>query len=170
MSRDRIRPRFRWSAGGVTSDQRTASEAPTLALTVFVTAIVEIWFAVPAGFALGLHPVLVWVLTVCGSLVSVVTVGTAGDRFRSWLVARGHGFMSGTSRVHRLWVRYGVIGWGLVSPLLVAPAMGTALGLALGAPKRRLLTWMFGGVLIWTTILVTAGVLGIHAFNVVTKG
>jgi len=31
----------------------------------------------------------------------------------------------------------------------------------LGAPKRRLLVWMFAGVMLWTSILVGAGIIGL---------
>jgi hypothetical protein len=67
-----------------------------------------------------------------------------------------------TGRIYGIWIRFGVPGWGLASPLLVAPAMGTAIGLLLGAPRGRLLMWMAAGVVIWTTILVTAGALGVQ--------
>jgi len=43
----------------------------------------------------------------------------------------------------------------------MSPPMGTAVALMLGAPKRRLLVWMFAGVMVWTTILVTAGIIGL---------
>ena len=55
---------------------------------------------------------------------------------------------------------FNVIGWGLASPLVFAPPLGTAIGLALGAPRRRLLAWMAVGSVLWTTILVGAGVIG----------
>ena len=67
-----------------------------------------------------------------------------------------------TGRTYGIWVRFGVPGWGLASPLLVAPAMGAAIGLLLGAPRGRLLVWMSAGVVIWTSILVIAGMIGVH--------
>ena len=42
----------------------------------------------------------------------------------------------------------------------MTPPMGTAVALMLGAPRRRLVAWMFGGVLVWTSILVVAGLIG----------
>jgi polyferredoxin len=135
-------------------------------LTVFGLAIIELWFAVPTGFALGLDPVLIWVATVCGSVLGVTVVAVGGDRLRSWFLRRrGRDIVSGGGRLYRLWVRYGVIGWGLVSPLLVAPPMGTAIGLALGAPRRSLLISVSAGAVLWTTILVGAAALGINAVH-----
>lgn len=119
----------------------------------------EIWAAVPAGLALGLAPPIVWILTVTGSLVSVTVVATTGAALRDRLT-RNRTAAARTGRLYRLWVTHGVAGWGLVSPLVMAPPMGTAVGLLLGAPKRALLAWMSAGIVLWTTILVIAGTIG----------
>ncbi len=138
-------------------------------LAVFGVAIVEIWFAVPTGLALGVPAPIVWIMTVAGALVSVALVASAGDAFRGWLMRRRR--KDGTprkGRIYGIWLRYGVPGWGLVSPLFMAPPMGTAVALVLGAPKRRLMVWMFAGVLLWTSILVFAGIVGmslVHAIR-----
>src|SRR5436190_20823942 len=120
-------------------------------LAVFGLATIEIWFAVPAGLALGVPPLALWLATVAGALVSVSVVAFAGDALRAWLVRRRGGkVLSGQGRLYDIWVRYGVVGWGLASPLVFAPPMGTAIGLVLGAPRRRLLAWMLAGTVLWT--------------------
>jgi hypothetical protein len=135
-------------------------------LPVFALAVVEIWAAVPAGLALGQSPAIVWATTVTGSVIGVTIVATAGSALRTWLARRGHRRLtSGTGRLSRLWAAYGVIGWGLLSPLFMAPAMGTAVALVLGAPRRRVLIVMCTGVLIWTTLLVAAGTAGIEVLR-----
>ncbi len=104
---------------------------------------------------------LIWVLTVAGAILSVSLVALTGDALRSFLVRRrGKDWPNRSGRIYGVWVRYGVPGWGLVSPLFMAPPMGTAVALMLGAPKRRLMGWMFTGVVLWVTILVTAGIVG----------
>lgn len=139
------------------------------ALSVLGLAVVEIWGAVPVGLALGLPPLLVWVLTVIGSLAGVCAVAVAGEAVRAWLVRRrGASTTAGKGRLYQVWVRYGVVGWGLVSPLVFAPAMGTAIAIALGAPRRRLLAWMTAGVIVWTSILVIAGDLGLRAIHILS--
>ncbi len=131
-------------------------------LAVFGVGFIEIWFAVPTGLALGLPAPIIWIMTVAGSMTSVTLVAFAGDALRGWLVRRrGQDWPAKTGRIYRVWVRYGVPGWGLVSPLFMTPPMGTAVALMLGAPKRRLVVWMFAGVMLWTTILVVAGIIGL---------
>ena len=131
-------------------------------LTVFGLATIEIWFAIPAGLALGVPPLALWLATLAGSLLSVTVVAFAGDLLRTWLIRRrGGSVISGRGRLYGIWVRYGVIGWGIASPLVFAPPMGTAIGLVLGAPRSRLLAWMAAGTVLWTTILVGAGMIGL---------
>jgi len=133
---------------------------------VFGLAFIEIWFAIPTGLALGLAPWLVWTLTIAGSLTSITVVAVGGNRFRRWLTARRRGWLAARSgRIYRIWLRFGVPGWGLLSPLLVAPPMGTAIGLVLGAQRGRLLVWMAAGVIAWTTILVLAAVIGVQVIQ-----
>lgn len=133
---------------------------------VFGLAVVEIWAAVPAGLALGLPGLAIWVVTIVGSLVGVGVVLVAGVRIRDWLGrVRGGDREPRTGRLARVWTRFGVVGWGLVSPLVMAPPMGTAVGLVLGAPKVRLLVSMTAGVVVWTSILVLAGSAGVAVLH-----
>jgi len=47
--------------------------------------------------------------------------------------------------------------------------MGTAIGLVLGAPRSRLLAWMAAGTVLWTTILVGAGMIGLDLVHTVWR-
>jgi len=80
-------------------------------LTVFGLATIEIWFAVPAGLALGVPPLALWLATLAGSLLSVTVVAFAGDSLRTWLIRkRGGGVIGGRGRLYRIWIHYRVIG------------------------------------------------------------
>ena len=125
--------------------------------------MIEIWVAVPAGLAFGLAPALVWMLSSVGSVSAVVAVGFGAHGLRRWLTRGRRPWMAARAgRLFGLWVRFGVPGWGLVSPLFVAPAMGMAIGLLLGGPQGRLLRWMVAGILLWTSLLVLAGTIGLR--------
>jgi len=133
---------------------------------VFGLAILEIWAAVPTGIALGVPPPAVWLLSVTGSLVGVAVVALGGASLRVWLGRRrGNLTVSRRGRLYRVWLRYGVPGWGLLSPLVMAPAMGTAIGLLLGAPKGKLMGWMSAGVVLWTSCLVIAATVGLSVIH-----
>jgi len=133
-------------------------------LSVVAIAVVELWGAVPAGIAMGLPAPLVWAATLCGALLGIGVVVVAGDRVRTWLVDRfGHGGAREGGRLRRLWDRYGVIGWGLVAPLLLGAPLAAAIGVALGAARGRLVFWLGVGAVVWTTVLTVAVSLGAEA-------
>ena len=103
------------------------------ALGVAAVAVLELWAAVPAGFALGLPAPLVGAATFAGALLGITVVVLAGDRLRAWLVDRfGHGGAREGGRLRRVWDRYGVIGWGLLAPLLLGAAL--AMGVLASSP------------------------------------
>ena len=101
---------------------------------VFGLAILEIWAAVPTGIALGVPPLAVWLLTVTGSLVGVAVVALGGASLRAWLGRRrGNLTVSRSGRLYRVWLRYGVPGWGLLSPLVSSSLAKHTKGLSQGA-------------------------------------
>lgn len=131
-------------------------------LAVFALALVELWAAIPAGLALGLNPLLVVLGASAGAILGTVTVTLTGDRLRNWLVRR-HSKNKNPRQpglVARMWQRHGLIGLGLLAPLLTGAPIGAALGLSLGAPAGRLIVWMSLGIVFWAAILTVAGTLG----------
>lgn len=132
--------------------------------TVFIASAVEIVAGVPLGLAMGLHPVLIAVISACGSVVSVVAVVLVGEAARSRLVTRLQHKPQGkrAQAVRRVWDRYGVVGLGLLSPLLTGSPLGAGIALALGAPGRRTLAWFSLGGVFWSITLTTLGALGVE--------
>lgn len=127
---------------------------------------VELWAAVPAGIAIGLPTPLVWAATLCGAWLGIAVIVVAGDSLRTWLVDRfGHGGADEGGRLRQLWDRYGVIGWGLIAPLLLGGPLAAAIGVALGAARGRLVFWLGMGAAVWTTVLVVAVALGAEAVS-----
>src|SRR3972149_7629540 len=60
-------------------------------VTVFGLGAVELWAAIPAGLALGLHPIATGVASALGAITSGLVVAPLGDRARAWLGARPGG-------------------------------------------------------------------------------
>ncbi len=124
---------------------------------------VELWAAIPAGLTLQLHPVAVGVAAAIGAIVGAVAVVVLGERVRSWLLRRHQGNKGDKQHrvIYRVWDRYGVVGLGLLAPLLTGALLGAALGLAFGVPAKRLLLWMGIGIVLWSTVLTAVGALGV---------
>ncbi len=148
--------------------RRKVMDVLVAVLTVVALGAVELWAAVPAGFALGLHPVATAVAAAVGATVASVVVLVAGGRLRAKLTHGRSQADNPDSAIGRIWRRYGVIGLGLAAPLLVGAPAGTAIGVALGAPPDRLLRWMIIGIVAWSAILAVAGALGLAVFEAAT--
>ncbi len=133
-------------------------------LMVLGLGVIELWGAIPAGLALRLPPPIVGVTAATGAMLGALIVVLLGKRARSWLTRHRGGRQEAPGRhrlIHQVWRRYGVIGLGLLSPLLTGAPLGVVLGLALGAPAGRLLFWTSLGIIFWSTALTLAGALGL---------
>jgi hypothetical protein len=132
-------------------------------LSVIALATIELWAAIPAGLALGLNPLLVGLGAAVGAILGALVVVLVGGRLRSWLVRRysGKKAKQNPGLISKIWQRFGLIGLGLLAPLLTGAPLGAALGMSLGAPAGRLMVWISLGIVLWTAILTTAGILGL---------
>jgi hypothetical protein len=68
------------------------------------------------------------------------------------------------SKMGAIWNKYGVVGLGIISPLITGAPLGAVIGISFGAAPGRLLLWMTIGIIIWTVILTAAVALGIAGF------
>jgi len=132
-------------------------------LTVFGLGAVELWVAIPTGFALGLPPLLIATVSTLGATLGALVVLVLGEKIRNRLLRLHHkgGKDEEQGYIYSIWMRYGVIGLGLLAPLLVGAPLGTAIGITLGAPAKRFILWIIVGILVWAVLLTTAGILGI---------
>ncbi|UTB33591.1 MAG: small multi-drug export protein [Methanobacterium sp. ERen5] len=138
-------------------------------LFVFLASVLELWLSIPLGLVLKLNPILIIVAAAAGSIVSAFLVVTLGEGVRKWFIKWRYG--SGSiehGRIYNIWNKYGIIGLGLLSPLLFGAPLGAAIGVGLGASKNRLLLWMSIGIVIWSVVLTLVafyGWLNIESFT-----
>jgi uncharacterized membrane protein len=135
--------------------------------TVIGLGIIELWAAIPTGLAIGLNSLLTGMTSAMGSIVAAVLVAFLGDKIRNWIIncRSGKKTEKENSRIYRVWNKYGVIGLGLLSPLLTGAPFGAAIGISLGASPGRLIMWMVIGIILWTIILTMISTLGIVGFK-----
>ena len=134
-------------------------------ITVAGLGILELWAAIPAGTALKLHPLLNGAASALGSIIAAVLIIFFGDRLRTWLLKKKEKDEKNKGRIYKVWKKYGVIGLGMLSPLITGAPLGAAVGIALGASPRRLIIWMSIGIVIWTILLTTISTLGFAIFQ-----
>lgn len=130
-------------------------------IAVFATSALELWLAIPLGLALGLNPVIIAFASMAGSIFAVLVVALTGANLRNRILRwRYKNEPTQHHRWYQIWNKYGVMGLGLISPLIFGAPLGTAVGMALGAKKEKLVIWMSLGILIWSLGLTWAGFMG----------
>lgn len=132
--------------------------------SVVVAGMLELWAAIPLGFALQLSPFVTGVLSALGAIVSAAVFIFVGGSLRNWVVKRMKNKGKRHGRMARIWDKYGVIGLGLASPLLTGAPLGAAIGISLGAPTGKLMWWMTVGIIVWSAILTAAVSYGLLQF------
>ena len=132
-------------------------------LTVLGLGAVELWVAVPAGFALNLNPSVIAITAASGAVLGLLVILTLGERIRSKLLKRVNNEDKRNKYINRIWDRYGVA--GLLAPLLIGAPIGTALGIALGVPENRLFFWMSLGIIICAIALTIVVEFGFMRFD-----
>jgi membrane protein YqaA with SNARE-associated domain len=135
-------------------------------LTIFALGVAELWAAAPSGALMRLDPVLVCLVAAAGAVSGGTAVILFGERVKAWLERRRKREKLAERRglLYRVWQRYGIVGWGLLAPLLIGSPLGAALGLVLGAPPRRLLPWLAAGSVLWSIVFSTVFALGFRIF------
>ncbi len=137
-----------------------------LIILVFAASFIELWAGIPLGLAFQLNPLLTGTVAALGSISAALIVSFLGEEAREKFIKwryKDRDLKKGN--FYKIWNKYGVIGLGLLSPLLFGALLGAALGIVFGAERKKLLIWMSIGIIIWS-ILLTAGVyLGLMKFQ-----
>ena len=136
-------------------------------VTIFALGVAELWAAAPAGVLMRLNPFLVCAVAALGAVAGGAVVILLGERVKAWLQRRRQGEKLEKKRglLYRVWLRYGVAGWGLLAPLLVGSPLGAAFGLVLGVPARRLMIWLSVGSVLWSVVFSALSALGWSLFG-----
>lgn len=130
--------------------------------SVFAVAFISFWGSFPAGVALGLPPVIIALTAWFSYEAGVILIVLLGEPIRVRLLKRFGGKAAGNpnSLIRRAWDRFGVIGIGLLAPILTGAQIGAILGLSLGVPARRLVIAMGLGAAFWGVVLTLAVMFG----------
>src|SRR5688572_32393191 len=98
-------------------------------ITVAGLASFEIYAAIPAGFAFGLSPWIIFFASVTGGLIGVFVAAFLGNRIRALfhknkptkeVAAKKH------PRILHLWEKYGIIGLGFLGTVSVGAPISIA--------------------------------------------
>ena len=140
-------------------------------LIIFIASVAELWLGIPMGLVMDVNPIIIAIVAAAGAIVAAVCVALLGDKLRARLLKWKYGDEESLkeTRLYNILNKYGVIGLGLLSPLLFGAPLGAAVGIALGARKNVLILWMSIGIIIWSVGLTIAGSMGLLALETMAK-
>ncbi len=136
---------------------------------VFGLAFFSFTYAILAGLALGLAPVVIALIAWISYTAGVVLTILLGDPLRKRLLARFGGKLASNpeSFVRRAWDRYGLIGLSLLAPVTTGSQIGAILGLSFGESPRRLVIGLALGGALWAILETAAVSLGVSAVQAI---
>ncbi len=135
-------------------------------LTVALLASVEVYAAIPAGFAFGLHPGTIFSASALGGLAGVFIAAFLGDSIRKFFTRnkKAKEEKPKTGLIYRIWEKYGVIGLGFLGTMTVGAPVSLAVGVGFNVPLKKLVTWCCIGVLVRCSLFTVIGHFGMKLF------
>ena len=134
--------------------------------TVAGLATFEIYAAIPAGFAFGLHPGTIFSSSVIGGLAGVFIAAFLGDKIRAFIsrYKKPTAEKPKEGLIYRIWDKYGVIGVGFLGTMTVGAPVSLAVGVGFNVPLKKLVTWCCIGVFVRCALFTTIGHFGMQLF------
>jgi membrane protein DedA with SNARE-associated domain len=141
------------------------------ALLVLLIAITGVWKAVPLGLIFELHPVVIFVMTATGTIISVLILYFFGNKLKRWIFRKdNHPEASKKGRrIRKILNRYGPPGLGIAGTLLAGQITTVIVGLALVKSQRSFLMWMIAGSVIASFCITLLGVFSVDLFKKISE-
>jgi membrane protein YqaA with SNARE-associated domain len=136
-------------------------------LTVAGLATFEIYAAIPAGFAFGLSPWIIFLASITGGLAGVFVATFLGDKIKAFFQKKKPIKQDETQKhpfITKLWKKYGVPGLGVVGTFTVGAPISIAVGTSLSVNLKQLLVWCCIGVVARCTVFTLVGFYGLQLF------
>jgi len=130
-------------------------------LTVAGLATFEIYAAIPAGFAFGLSPIVIFLASFIGGIIGVFVAAYLGDKIKALVKNLRKNKAEKPKKepgfVLKIWEKYGVIGLGLLGTMSVGAPISIGIGVGFNVPTNKMVFWCSLGVLIRCALFTTLG-------------
>lgn len=131
-------------------------------------ATFEIYAAIPAGFAFGLSPWIIFFASLAGGIAGVFAAAYLGEKIEK-LISK---FRKPTTVIkekkpglaHKLWDKFGIIGLGFLGTFTVGAPVSIAVGVGFNVNMHKLATWCCIGVLARCIAFTLVGYYGMKLF------
>ncbi len=133
-------------------------------LTVAGLATFEIYAAIPAGFAFGLNPWVIFSASLIGGVFGAFVAAFLGDKIKNFIAKfrkpKMEAAVKKPSLAHKIWDKYGLIGLGLFGTFTVGAPVSIAVGVGFNVSMQKLLFWCCVGILLRCAVFTTIGHFG----------
>jgi len=127
------------------------------ALSVYLFSMLKFIAGPLGGYTARLNLLTTILVTVAGTMTVVVAFAYFGDFLRHKIINRfftkRKKFSGRNRRFVTVWKKYGLVGVAALTPLIFTPIGGTLLAVSFGAPKDKLIVYMFVSASIWSVVL-----------------
>ncbi|MFY7964238.1 MAG: small multi-drug export protein [Chitinophagaceae bacterium] len=137
-------------------------------LTVAGLATFEIYAAIPAGFAFGLNPWVIFFSSLVGGVAGAFIAAFLGEKIEKLISKYRKPKLeikeNKPNFAHKLWEKYGIVGLGLIGTFTVGAPVSIAVGVGFNVSMHKMLLWCCIGVLLRCAVFTTIGHFGMKLF------
>ncbi|RAW03437.1 hypothetical protein [Pseudochryseolinea flava] len=130
------------------------------AIPIFFFTMIKFIFGPLGGYIAGLNLLTTVLTSVAGMMGAVVLFTYFGEFLRNKILARvvtkTKNFSERRRNFVKFWRRYGLVGVAALTPILLTPIGGTILAVSFGAPKNRIIFFMFVSAALWSLVFSAA--------------
>ncbi|HEY9004712.1 MAG TPA: hypothetical protein VIM75_01195 [Ohtaekwangia sp.] len=129
-------------------------------IPVYVSSMLKFILGPLTGYTAKLTLVTTILATVAGMMTVVLAFAFFGDFLRTRIInkffAKRKRFSDRNRKFVGIWKKYGLPGVAALTPLFLTPIGGTLLALSFGAPRNKLILYMFISAAVWSVIFSSA--------------
>jgi len=135
------------------------------AIPIYFSSMIKFIFGPVGGYAARLNILTTIIVTIAGMMTVVFLFSFFGHFMRTKILNRfmrnKKKFSEKNRRFVTIWKKYGLVGVAVLTPIILTPIGGTVLAISFGAPRGKLILYMFISAVVWSTVFSVA----IYAFG-----
>lgn len=134
---------------------------------VSIMPFLDVFYVIPVGILLDMSPVPVGIIAFLGNFIMVLVFAVFFRQISEWRNKRrakkGKTEPSKReTRARRIWEKYGLPVFALLSPSLLGTDLAALMALLFGASRTRVIVWLGISLVIWTVLTTVGSVYGLQ--------
>ena len=130
----------------------------------------DVFYIIPVGVALGMSPIAVGFISFIGNFIMVIVFAMFFRQIAEWRNKRREkkgktGPTKRETRAKRIWEKYGLPVFALISPSILGTDIAALMALVFGSSKPRVVTLMGISLVVWSIVMTAGSVYGLKYIN-----